>query len=112
MMNPILEKFEDALSRIKLSKPAVPFVSTLTGNWAGEEVTEPGYWSRQLRQTVRFADGMRTLIKCRRSGLEKSDLYRSRPRKHAFDVHKGDSQRESLCCACNRCRARTRGAAI
>ncbi|HXR78295.1 MAG TPA: SDR family oxidoreductase [Bryobacteraceae bacterium] len=70
MMNPVLEKFEEALSRIKLSKPVVPFVSTLTGNWAGEDVTQPDYWSRQLRQTVRFADGMRTLMSSGDLGLK------------------------------------------
>ena len=62
MMDPILEQFEDAVSRVKLSAPALPFVSTLTGKWAGEEVIRPSYWSRQVRQTVRFADGMETLI--------------------------------------------------
>ncbi len=64
MMDPILEPFEEAVSRIKLSAPAMPFVSTLTGNWAGEDVTKPGYWSRQLRGAVRFADGMRTMMGC------------------------------------------------
>ena len=62
MMDPILEKFEETVSRIKLSAPAKPFVSTLTGDWAGESVAKPDYWSRQLRGTVRFADGVWTLI--------------------------------------------------
>ena len=62
MMDPILEPFEEAVSRIQLTRPSVPFVSTLTGNWAGEDVTQPSYWSRQLRRPVRFADGMRTLL--------------------------------------------------
>jgi len=62
MMDPILEEFEAAVSRINLSEPTKPFVSTLTGNWAAEDVTKPSYWSRQLRQAVRFAEGMRTLM--------------------------------------------------
>ncbi len=61
MMDPILEEFEHAVSRIKLSAPTKPFVSTLTGTWAGEDVTKPDYWSRQLRRAVRFADGIRTM---------------------------------------------------
>ncbi len=64
MMDPILDEFEDLVSRIKLSAPAKRFVSTLTGNWAGEDVTKSDYWSRQVRQPVRFADGMRTLMGC------------------------------------------------
>jgi acyl transferase domain-containing protein len=62
MMDPALEQFEEAVSRIKLSAPTLPFVSTLTGNWAGEDVATPDYWSRQLRYAVRFADGTRTLV--------------------------------------------------
>jgi acyl transferase domain-containing protein/SAM-dependent methyltransferase len=62
MMDPVLKPFEDAVSKVKLSAPALPFVSTLTGDWAGENVTEPNYWSRQVRFAVRFADGMRTLM--------------------------------------------------
>ena len=62
MMNPVLRKFEDVASRVTLSPPSQPFVSTLTGDWAREEVAKADYWSRQLRSTVRFADGMRTLI--------------------------------------------------
>jgi phthiocerol/phenolphthiocerol synthesis type-I polyketide synthase E len=62
MMDPILKEFEETISRIKLSAPAKPFVSTLTGEWADENAAKPDYWSRQLRATVRFADGMRSLI--------------------------------------------------
>jgi acyl transferase domain-containing protein/ubiquinone/menaquinone biosynthesis C-methylase UbiE len=62
MMEPILAQFEEAVSQIHLSPPGKRFVSTLTGQWAGDEVTSPDYWSRQLRHAVRFADGMRTLM--------------------------------------------------
>jgi acyl transferase domain-containing protein/ubiquinone/menaquinone biosynthesis C-methylase UbiE len=62
MMDPILEQFEEAVSRMKLSAPMMPFISTLSGTWAGDDVTEPNYWSRQLRRAVRFSDGMRTLM--------------------------------------------------
>jgi acyl transferase domain-containing protein len=62
MMDPILAEFEDAVSLIKLSSPAKPIVSMLTGNWAGEDVARPEYWSRQLRRAVRFADGVHTLM--------------------------------------------------
>ena len=61
MMDPILGEFEDLVSRVKLSTPSIPFVATLTGQWADGPVTQPGYWSAQLRSSVRFADGMRAL---------------------------------------------------
>ena len=44
---------------VPLSEPALPFVATLTGEWAdGAPLTQPAYWSAQLRSTVRFADGL------------------------------------------------------
>jgi len=62
MMDPILSEFEDFVSRVKLSEPTTPFVTTLTGGWADGSVTKPGYWSAQLRSTVRFAEGVRSLM--------------------------------------------------
>ncbi len=61
MMDPILEEFKDLVSRVKLSRPAIPFVATLSGKWAAANVTQPQYWSAQLRSPVRFADGMLAL---------------------------------------------------
>ena len=37
---------------------------TLTGTWmTAEEACDAGYWTRQLRQTVRFADGLGEILK-------------------------------------------------
>lgn len=63
MMQPILAEFEDIVASAQLSKPSIPFVATLTGQWADESVMEPRYWSAQLRSTVRFADGLLSLTK-------------------------------------------------
>jgi acyl transferase domain-containing protein/thioesterase domain-containing protein/NADPH-dependent curcumin reductase CurA/acyl carrier protein len=63
MMDPILERFESALKRIALNAPTIPFVSNLTGTWIRpEEATCPGYWVKHLRNTVRFADGLATIL--------------------------------------------------
>jgi NAD(P)-dependent dehydrogenase (short-subunit alcohol dehydrogenase family)/acyl carrier protein len=41
----------------------VPYLSNVTGTWIrAEEATDPGYWARQLRGTVRFADGVAELL--------------------------------------------------
>jgi len=56
---PSLTEFVSALS---LSPPQIPFLSNVTGTWIkSEEATDPRYWGRHLRQTVRFADGLREL---------------------------------------------------
>nr|QEO74485.1 malonyl CoA-acyl carrier protein transacylase [uncultured bacterium] len=64
MMEPILEEFEARCRRVKLKPPRLPFVSNLTGTWITEaEATDPSYWAQHLRHTVRFADGLRELLK-------------------------------------------------
>ena len=64
MMEPILAPFIQRLSGIELHAPQIPYVSNVTGTWITEaEATDPGYWARHLRQAVRFADGVRELVK-------------------------------------------------
>ena len=62
MMEPILAEFEDVVAGIRLSAPSIPIASTLTGQWANGDVTQPRYWSGQLRNTVRFGDALRTVV--------------------------------------------------
>jgi acyl transferase domain-containing protein/SAM-dependent methyltransferase len=62
MMDPILSEFETLVTGVPLAAPAIPFVATLTGEWADGSVRRPGYWSAQLRSTVRFADSLGTLL--------------------------------------------------
>ena len=63
MMEPILEAFTDRVKQVKRNAPAIPFLSNVTGTWQnGEPATDPTYWSRHLRQTVRFADGLGHLL--------------------------------------------------
>ena len=63
MLEPILEPFLRYLEGIVLSNPTIPFVSNLTGTWiTALEACDPEYWVRHLRHTVRFADGIGTLL--------------------------------------------------
>jgi acyl transferase domain-containing protein/SAM-dependent methyltransferase len=62
MMDSILPEFEALVAEIALSAPRIPLVATLTGEWADGAVGRPGYWSAQLRETVRFADGLQALL--------------------------------------------------
>jgi acyl transferase domain-containing protein len=70
MMEPILETFAERVSRVKRSRPAIPFVSNLTGTWiTDDEAADPRYWAKHLRHGVRFGDGVRELLKDRGSIL-------------------------------------------
>ncbi|MFC5212510.1 type I polyketide synthase, partial [Streptomyces coerulescens] len=62
LMDPMLADFAQALSGITFHPPRIPLVSDLTGTLAtAEDVCEPEYWVRHVRETVRFADCLRTL---------------------------------------------------
>lgn len=64
MMQPILEPFAIAVKKVTLKPPQIPFISNVTGTWITEnEATNPDYWSKHLRQTVRFSPGISELLK-------------------------------------------------
>ncbi|HJT50362.1 MAG TPA: type I polyketide synthase, partial [Nitrosospira sp.] len=59
----MLPAFMDALSRTELQRPKIPFLSNLSGDWiTDQEATDPDYWRRHVRGTVRFDDGVRELL--------------------------------------------------
>ncbi|MES2693870.1 MAG: type I polyketide synthase, partial [Verrucomicrobiota bacterium] len=63
MMEPALRPLADAIRRIKLSAPKLPWVSNVTGKWiTPQQATSADYWTTHLRQTVRFADGVAELV--------------------------------------------------
>ena len=63
MMEPAVAALTQAAARIDLRPPQIPYLSNVTGTWIrADEATDPAYWGRHLRQPVRFADGLRTLL--------------------------------------------------
>ena len=63
MMEPILDAFEQRLRGIKLHAPRIPYLSNVTGTWIkAEEATDPAYWARHIRSTVRFSDNLAELF--------------------------------------------------
>jgi amino acid adenylation domain-containing protein len=63
MVEPIIEPLRARLGTIRLSAPTLPYVSCVTGTWIKEsEATSAQYWARHARETVRFADGIKTLL--------------------------------------------------
>lgn len=59
MMDGAHESFAHELASLTLQAPGLPWISTLTGEPViAEEVTTPGYWLRQLRSPVQFADAV------------------------------------------------------
>jgi acyl transferase domain-containing protein len=63
MMDPILEPFAKLLGQMRLHPPQIPYLSNVTGTWVtAEQATNPHYWATHLRATVRFAEGLGTLL--------------------------------------------------
>jgi len=63
MMQPACAAFADAVAKVNLSPPKIPYISNLTGMWiTAEQATSPGYYAAQLRHTVQFHTGIATLL--------------------------------------------------
>ncbi|MFD9545634.1 SDR family NAD(P)-dependent oxidoreductase, partial [Streptomyces sp. NPDC060022] len=59
LMEPMLEEFARVLDGLTFRPPQIPIVSNLTGAVAEPGLMqEPRYWLGQVRQTVRFAEGL------------------------------------------------------
>ncbi|MCP3102831.1 type I polyketide synthase [Myxococcus sp. K15C18031901] len=66
LMEPILEEFGVAASKVRLKAPTIPLISNVSGREAGPEIQEPRYWVEHLRRPVMFA---RSLESLRRAGV-------------------------------------------
>ena len=56
MMDDVVAPFRAEVAHVARSAPAIPIVSTATGEWLQpEQATSPDYWAHHLRAPVRFA---------------------------------------------------------
>nr|ABB80392.1 nonribosomal peptide synthetase - polyketide synthase hybrid [Lysobacter lactamgenus] len=63
MMEPMLDAWREVLKTVSLHAPTIPYASNLSGALAtADQATDPEYWVRHLRGTVRFADGLDALL--------------------------------------------------
>ncbi|WP_422003360.1 amino acid adenylation domain-containing protein [Reyranella sp.] len=63
-VDPVLGEIASAIGSLDLHPPGIPFVSSVTGAWITTgEATDPDYWARHGRATVRFADALATAVR-------------------------------------------------
>ena len=63
MMEPAVAPFTEDVRSVALKPPKIPLISNVTGQWIKDEVTDPSYWGRHLRETVRFSQGASVLLR-------------------------------------------------
>ncbi|MGH8877982.1 MAG: beta-ketoacyl synthase N-terminal-like domain-containing protein, partial [Stackebrandtia sp.] len=59
-MDPMLDAFRAVADALTFHAPAIPVISNVTGRVA-EGIDTPDHWVRQIREAVRFHDGLLTL---------------------------------------------------
>jgi acyl transferase domain-containing protein/acyl carrier protein len=62
LMEPMLDEFRTLAEGLRFSEPQLPIVSNVSGELLSvEQATSPAYWTSQVREAVRFADGIAAL---------------------------------------------------
>jgi acyl transferase domain-containing protein len=63
-MDSIIEPFKSYVEKMTLRPPQIPYISSVTGTWiTTDQATDPNYWARHMRETVRFCEGLQELFK-------------------------------------------------
>ncbi|OLF06420.1 hypothetical protein BU204_36395 [Actinophytocola xanthii] len=63
LMDPVLDPLREVAAGLTYHPPRIPVVSTLTGALAtAEQLCSPDHWVRHVREPVRFAAGLDTLL--------------------------------------------------
>jgi acyl transferase domain-containing protein len=62
MMEDVVCEFEKEVGRVELKPPSIRYISNVSGKWIlAEEAQAPGYWGRQMREPVRYWEGLESI---------------------------------------------------
>lgn len=91
MMAPVAEALTEEARKLEPRAPRIAYMSNVTGTWiTNQDATDPRYWGKHLRQTVRFGESVGELLRTPDSiflevgpGQALSALIRRRPERDA-----------------------------
>jgi acyl transferase domain-containing protein/glutamate-1-semialdehyde aminotransferase len=63
MMDPIVDVYENIVSKIKLRKPTINIYSSVTAKLESDLFTSPKYWAEHMRKPVLFSDTIENVLK-------------------------------------------------
>jgi len=64
LMEEVAGRYVEEVRKVELRRGEIEYISNVSGKTArAEEMTDPRYWGRQLRECVRFGDGIEELMK-------------------------------------------------
>ena len=63
LVDPVLDEFQNFIGKVNLTPPKTLLISNLTGQPIHDEICHPSYWRRQLRETVMFSKGCKSLAR-------------------------------------------------
>ncbi len=92
LVDSILEPFRRFVEEeVELNRPDLPFLSNVTGTWIRDgEATDPEYWVRHIRETVRFAPALAELFAGSPAALVEVGPGRTLTSFAAFHPDRGD----------------------
>ncbi|MBX2807458.1 MAG: SDR family NAD(P)-dependent oxidoreductase [Cellvibrionaceae bacterium] len=61
LLDPVLTEFDASIQDISFNKASIALVSNLSGDFAKEDICQPGYWVEHIRKPVLFYQGVKTL---------------------------------------------------
>jgi acyl transferase domain-containing protein len=64
MMEPAAGPLTSLAAGVATRAPGIPYLSNVTGTWiTPKDLTDPAYWARHMRGTVRFAEGLAEVLR-------------------------------------------------
>ena len=70
LMDPVLDEFREFMETVPLRRPSLPlFCNVNGGRISDQDAVSPAYWADHIRNTVRFADNLETMLQEPRATL-------------------------------------------